>query len=263
MIGGKSCMNNILSLAGSTALITGASSGLGRHFAHTLAAAGARVVVAARRTDKLAELIAELESSANVEAHAVELDVTQADSIKECFDSVGRLVGVADIIVNNAGITVTKPVLEQTEEDWDATMATNLRGAFLVAQEAARRLVEAGKGGSIINTASITALRPAGAVTSYAVSKAGLVHLTKTMALELARYNIRVNAMAPGYLSTDLNSDFLASDAGEKMRKRVPQRRFGNLTELDGPLLLLASEAGSYMTGSVVVVDGGHMLSTL
>lgn len=256
-------MNDIFSLAGRTALITGASSGLGRHFAHTLAGAGAQIVIAARRTDKLEELVGELEEVTDAQVHAVPLDVTQGESIKACFDSVERLAGIADIIINNAGVTVTKPVLQQTEEDWDATMATNLRGAFLVAQEAARRLVEAGKGGSIINTASITALRPAGAVTSYAVSKAGLVHLTKTMALELARYKIRVNALAPGYLSTDLNSDFLSSEAGEKMRMRVPQRRFGNLQELDGPLLLLASEAGSYMTGSVVVVDGGHLLSTL
>lgn len=256
-------MNDIFSLAGRTALITGASSGLGRHFARTLAIAGARIVIAARRTDKLEELVGELEGITDAGVHAVALDVTQSQSIRDCFDSVERLAGVADIIINNAGVTVTKPVLQQTEEDWDATMATNLRGAFLVAQEGARRLVDAGKGGSIINTASITALRPAGAVTSYAVSKAGLVHLTKTMALELARYSIRVNALAPGYLSTDLNQDFLASEAGEKMRKRVPQRRFGNLRELDGPLLLLSSEAGSYMTGSIVVVDGGHLLSTL
>lgn len=256
-------MGNIFSLAGRTALVTGASSGLGRHFARTLALAGARVIVAARRTDKLAELVAELNAVSDAGAAAVALDVSQAESIKQCFDAVERLGGVADIIMNNAGVTVTKPVLQQTEDDWDATMATNLRGAFLVAREGAQRLVDAKKGGSIINTASITALRPAGAVTSYAVSKAGLVHLTKTMALELARYGIRVNALAPGYLATDLNREFLSSDAGEKMRMRIPQRRFGNASELDGALLLLASDAGSYMTGSVVVIDGGHLLSTL
>lgn len=256
-------MENIFSLVGRTALVTGASSGLGRHFARTLALAGARVIVAARRTDKLAELVAELNAVSDAGAAAVALDVSQAESIKQCFDAVERLGGVADIIMNNAGVTVTKPVLQQTEDDWDATMATNLRGAFLVAREGAQRLVDAKKGGSIINTASITALRPAGAVTSYAVSKAGLVHLTKTMALELARYGIRVNALAPGYLATDLNREFLSSDAGEKMRMRIPQRRFGNASELDGALLLLASDAGSYMTGSVVVIDGGHLLSTL
>ena len=166
-------------------------------------------------------------------------------------------------MINNAGVTVTKPLLEQTEEDWDSVVGTNLKGGWLVAQEAARRMVAAKKGGSIVNIASILGERVAGGVAPYAVSKAGLVQMTKTMALELARHDIRVNAILPGYVVTDLNRDFLLSAAGEKLRSRIPTRRFGQLEDLDGPLLLLASAAGRHMTGSVLAVDGGHLVSSL
>lgn len=248
---------------GRRALVTGASSGLGRHFALTLARAGAEVVVVARRADKLAGLLAEIESHSG-KGLALSLDVTDASSIRACFDEIERRIGgAADIVVNNAGVTVTKPVLQQTEEDWDAVVGTNLKGGWMVAQEAARRLVAADRPGSLINIASILGERVAGGVAPYAVSKAGLVQATKAMALELARYGIRVNAILPGYVVTDLNREFLDSEPGEKLRARIPTRRFGRLEDLDGPLLLLASDAGRHMTGAVLAVDGGHLVSSL
>jgi NAD(P)-dependent dehydrogenase (short-subunit alcohol dehydrogenase family) len=248
---------------GHRALVTGASSGLGRRFALTLARAGAEVVVAARRADKLADLVAELESLP-AKAFAVSLDVTAPASIGACFDEIERVAGgAADIVVNNAGVTVTKPALQQTEADWDAVVGTNLKGSFMVAQEAARRMVAAKRVGSLINIASILGERVAGGVAPYAVSKAGLVQATKALALELARHGIRVNAILPGYVVTDLNSDFLDSEAGQKLRARIPTRRFGQLADLDGPLLLLASDAGGHITGAVLPVDGGHLVSSL
>ncbi len=248
---------------GHRALVTGASSGLGRRFALTLAQAGAEVIVVARRADKLADLVAQIEAL-GARCTAVSLDVTDAASIAACFDEVERRAGgPADIVVNNAGVTVTKPLLQHTEADWDAVVGTNLKGGWMVAQEAARRLVAAAKGGSIVNIASILGERVAGGVAPYAVSKAGLVQATKAMALELARYGIRVNAILPGYVVTDLNRDFLESEPGQKLRARIPTRRFGQLEDLDGPLLLLASDAGRHMTGAVLAVDGGHLVSSL
>jgi NAD(P)-dependent dehydrogenase (short-subunit alcohol dehydrogenase family) len=249
---------------GLCALVTGASSGLGRRFALTLARAGAgEVVVAGRRVESLAGLVDEI-CALGCRGRGVKLDVTRAESVAACFDSAGGSSPfVPDVVINNAGVTVTKPLLEQTEEDWDSVVGTNLKGGWLVAQEAARRMVAAKKGGSIVNIASILGERVAGGVAPYAVSKAGLVQMTKTMALELARHDIRVNAILPGYVVTDLNRDFLLSAAGEKLRSRIPTRRFGQLEDLDGPLLLLASAAGRHMTGSVLAVDGGHLVSSL
>ncbi|MDE2371525.1 MAG: SDR family oxidoreductase [Burkholderiales bacterium] len=249
-------------LAGRVALVTGASSGLGRHFALTLARAGAQVGVAARRADKLQDLVAEIRALGR-EAWAVAMDVTDAGSVRAGFDALAAQGLTADVVVNNAGVAISKPLLEQTEADWDAVVDTNLKGAWLVAQEAARRLVSANRPGSIVNIASITGLRVAGGVAPYCASKAGLVHLTQALALELARSGIRVNALAPGYVVTELNRDFLTSNAGERLRARIPQQRFGQIEDLDGPLLLLAGDAGRYMTGSVIAVDGGHLVSGL
>ena len=253
----------LFSLAGKVALMTGASSGIGRHLAKTLAAAGAKVIVAARRVDKLEELVKEIEAMGGAQAHAVALDVSNAESVRHCFDQIETLVGAADIIISNAGTTVAKPLLDQTEEDWDQVIDTNLKGVWLVDTEAARRLIKHGKGGSIINVASILGERVAGAVIAYTTSKAGVVQATKAMALELARYKIRVNALLPGYVATDLNSDFLESEAGKKLMSRIPGRRFCQMSDLEGPLMLLASDASLAMTGTTLAVDWGHLVSSL
>lgn len=248
-------------LDGRIALVTGASSGLGTHFALLLASAGARVAVAARRADKLQSVVDTI-TQAGGEARALSLDVTDGASVRDCFDELASW-GAPDVLVNNAGVTVTRPVLEQTEADFDSVINTNLKGCWLVATEAARRMVAAGRGGSIVNIASILGERVAGGVAPYAISKAGVVQATKAMALELARYGIRINALLPGYVVTDLNREFLGSEAGEKLRSRIPSRRFGVLADLDGPLLLLASDAGAAMSGATVAVDGAHLVSSL
>ena len=248
-------------LDGRVVLVTGASSGLGQHFARLLASVGACVAVAARRADKLQGVVDDI-AAAGGEARAFTLDVTDAASVRACLDAVGAW-GVPDVAINNAGVTVTRPLLEQTEEDFDQVLDTNLKGCWLVATEAARRMVAAGKGGAIVNVASILGERVAGGVAPYAISKAGVVQATKAMALELARHRIRVNALLPGYVVTDLNRDFLTSEAGDKLRSRIPSRRFGEMTDLDGPLLLLASDAGAAMSGATVAVDGAHLVSSL
>lgn len=252
----------LFSLTGHTALVTGASSGIGRHMAKVLAQAGAHVVVAARRADKLQSLVEEIKAN-GAQASAVSLDVTSAESVNACFDQIETLGLVADIIVSNAGTTVAKPALNQTEKDWDDVIDTNLKGCWMVDTEAARRLVKHKKKGSIINISSILGERVAGAVVAYATSKAGVIQFTKALALEFARYGIRVNAILPGYVVTDLNHEFLASEAGKKLEARVPFRRFCQMEDLDGPLLLLASEAGQAMTGTALPVDWGHLVSSL
>jgi len=245
-------------LGGKTALITGASSGLGTHFARCLGAAGASVVLAARRTDRLKSLQAELEGQ-GIAATSIELDVQSAESVGKALDAAGPL----DIVVNNAGISIVKPALDMPETDWDAVVDTNLRGAWLVAQGAAKRWAADKRPGSIVNIASILGLRTIGQVAPYNASKAGLIHLTRALAMEWARYRIRVNAICPGYIETEMNSDFWQTPGGRKLIERIPQRRIGKPEELDGALLLLASEAGSFMTGSVLTVDGGHTVSSL
>ncbi len=252
-------LSDLFSLSGKTALVTGASSGLGRRFALTLAKAGADVVLAARRTDKLNELAGEV-AGLGRRAEAVAMDVTDLDSIGQAVQMAHRNMGRIDILVNNAGVAVTKSAFDHGEEDWDFVVDTNLKGAFFVAQTVAKTMAEDG-GGSIVNIASILGERVLKQLSSYAAAKAGLVQVTKTMALEWARYNIRVNAIAPGYIITEINRDFLTGEGGDKMRKGVPLRRFGEESDLDGPLLLLAGGASGFMTGSVLTGDGGHVLS--
>ena len=242
-------------LKGRKALVTGASSGLGAHFAQVLAAQGAEVTLGARRLVEL-QGVCEKITNGGGRAKAVRLDVTDAASVAEvCAEPF-------DIVVNNAGISAAGPAMDYSEADWDRTMDINLKGAFLVSQAAAQKMKDNG-GGSIINIASILGLRVAGTVAAYATSKAALVQMTKATALEWARYGIRVNALCPGYIETPLNADFFATDAGQALIKRIPQRRLGRLQDLDGPLLLLASDAGAYMTGSEIAVDGGHLVSSL
>ncbi|MBP0466557.1 SDR family oxidoreductase [Roseomonas sp. PWR1] len=250
----------LFSLEGRRALVTGASGVLGAHFARVLHAAGASVALAARRMEATAGLAAEL----GPRVVAVPLDVTRPETIAPCFDAAeAALGGPCDILVNNAGIAVTKPFLQQGIEDWDSVLEVNLRGCFLVGQEAARRLAAAKQPGSIVNIASVLGERIIPGVAGYTAAKAGLLHLTRQMAVELARYGIRVNAIAPGYVATDINRDFFASEPGQAMIKRIPQRRLGTPEELTGPLLLLASAAGAHMTGATVTVDGGHSVNPL
>ena len=251
-------MSKLFDLSGKVALVTGASSGLGAHFAHCLGAAGASVVLAARRADRLASLQAELEKK-GVKARAVDLDVQSGKSIATAIDQAGPL----DIIVNNAGISIVKPALDMPEEDWDSVVDTNLRGAWLVAQGVAKRWVAGKRPGVIVNIASILGLRTIGQVAPYNASKAGLIHLTRALAMEWARHGIRVNAICPGYIETEMNSPFWKTPGGQRLIERIPQRRIGQPGHLDGALLLLASEAGAFMTGSIVTVDGGHTVNSL
>ena len=249
-------------LDGRTALVTGASSGLGRHFACILAAHGASVALAARRIERIEALAGEIRDAGGA-AHPVRMDVTDAQSVEDGLDSAQDALGALDILVNNSGIARPASTLDVTEDDWAGVIGTNLEGAWRVAQGTARRMVDTGRPGVIINVLSILAFGVAGGLGPYAASKAGLLQLTRTMAMELARYRVRVNAIAPGYVLTEMNREYFASEAGQAMTKRIPQRRIGDPSELDGALLLLASDASSYMTGSTIVVDGGHLVSSL
>jgi NAD(P)-dependent dehydrogenase (short-subunit alcohol dehydrogenase family) len=248
----------LFDVRGKVALVTGASSGLGEGFSRCLAARGAVVVAAARRVDRLEALVRD-----GGAAHSVALDVTDPASVDSAMRRVGELAGPVDILVNNAGVADTKASLEVTEADWRRVLDTNLDGAWRVAQAAAKSMVAAGRGGSIVNIASILGLRQATHLLAYAAAKAALVQVTKSLALEWARHGIRVNAIAPGYVITEMNRDFFASDPGQAVLKRIPQRRAGDPRDLEGALLLLASGAGAYITGSVVVVDGGHLVNSL
>lgn len=249
-------------LTGRLALVTGAGTGLGAHFARVLAGAGARVVLAARRADRLAETASSIEAQGG-EAHCLAVDVTDSASVGELFERCAAAIGIPGIVVNNAGISRDALLHELAEADWDAVVDTNLKGVHLVAAEAARRLAAVGHSGSIINVASVLGFGVGKMLGPYMAAKAGVIHLTRAQALEWARYGIRANALAPGYFLTDMNRDFFDTPAGAAMVKRIPQRRIGEFADLTGPLLLLASDASRYMTGSTLVVDGGHLLQQL
>jgi NAD(P)-dependent dehydrogenase (short-subunit alcohol dehydrogenase family) len=255
-------MVGTLDLTGKAVLVTGASSGLGRHFALVLAEAGAEVVAAARRAEALEKLAAEI-IAAGGKAHVLVMDVTDTASVRAGVAEAVHLTGGLDGLVNNSGVAESVPLLDQTEAGWDRVLDTNLKGAWAVAMETARHMVSAGKGGTIVNIASVLGLRQGGQVAAYATSKAALVQLTKQMALEWARHGIRVNALAPGYIETDINRDFFATEAGKAMVRRIPQRRLGQPQDLDGALMLLLSDAAAYITGAVLAVDGGHLVSSL
>ena len=252
----------LFGVKGRVALVTGASSGLGDHFARTLAARGATVVAAARRTERLDALVADI-AKAGGKAIAVRLDVTDPASVEDAMARIAAELGALDVLVNNAGVAQSKPALQLTDADWRQVMDTNLDGAWRMAQAAAKAMAASGKGGSIVNIASILGLRVASSLLAYTAAKAALIQVTQALALEWARHKIRVNAIAPGYVETEINAGYFRSEHGQAMVKRVPQRRIGTAAELDGALLLLASDASSYMTGSVLVVAGGHMVSSL
>ena len=252
-------MNDIFDLTGKTAIITGASSGLGKHFAKTLASAGANLVICARRVKNLQQLKQEI----NGEVLVLPLDVTSEDSVLNFFSEVKNAIGSADILINNAGTSDPKKFKDLDEESWNYVLETNLNGAYRVAKNFTDALLEDKKSGSIVNIASILGLRVGINLTSYATAKAGLIQLTKSMALELARSNIRVNAIAPGYILTEINDDFFATEEGQSYIKNIPMNRLGLESDLDGILLLLSSEASSFMTGSIIPVDGGHLINPL
>lgn len=254
--------HNYFDLDGKLALVTGASSGLGWHFARTLANAGCNVILGARRQDRLDKLNTEI-SSAGGQAHSLLLDVQNRETCRAALTAVANEIGVPDILINNAGIAKVAHFLDATDQDTDAVIGVNQTGVWHVSQTVCNQMVSAGKPGTVINIASILGLSVASGVASYAVSKAAVVQLTQVMALELARHQIRVNAIAPGYFDTEMNHEFLSSDAGKKVIGRVPSRRAGELHDLDGLLLLLASSKSSYMTGCTIPVDGGHLVAGL
>jgi len=254
-------LDQLFRLENKTAFVTGASSGIGKHCAFVLAQAGAQVAIASRRIEDLQVVVDEIIHLGG-KAKAFQLDVTQQKNIVYCFDQIVEW-STPSIIINNAGISTQGRLLDQTEEDWDRVMDTNLKGSWLVATEAARHMIAANKSGSIINIASILGERVTGGAAPYVISKAGMIQSTKVMALELARHHIRVNALLPGYVVTDLNRDFLLGELGQKMLARIPTRQFNQLDDLNGPLLLLASDASKAMTGSTIAIDGGHLVSGL
>jgi NAD(P)-dependent dehydrogenase (short-subunit alcohol dehydrogenase family) len=249
-------------LTGQVALVTGASSGIGRHLALLLAAAGATVALAARRTDRLAEAAREIEADGG-NCRPFALDVTRPNSVAAAVAEAEQALGPLSLLVNNAGVVVSKPMLEHSEEEWDYVVDTNLKGAWLMAREFAGHLVDRKRPGRIVNIASVLGSRTIAGVPSYCAAKAGLIHLTHVLAMELARHGVLVNALAPGYVETDFNREFLKSEAGKRLAARIPLRRVAQADDLDGAMLLLASPAGAYITGAIIAVDGGHAIAAI
>ena len=249
-------------LSGQVALVTGASSGIGRHLAELLAAAGAKVALAARRFDRLTELAREIAAEGG-QSLPIACDVTRPEDVAAAVATAESELGPLSILVNNAGVVVSKPLFEHTEADWDHVVDTNLKGAWLTAREFAQHLAKLKRPGRMINISSVLGFRTIGRLPAYCAAKAGLIHLTQVLAMELARYGILVNALAPGYVETDFNRAFFHTEAGKALISRIPLKRLGQTEDLDGAMLLLASPAGAYLTGAVIAVDGGHGVAAI
>lgn len=254
---------NRFDLTGRVALVTGASSGLGEHFALVLAEAGAKVIVAARRIDRLEALVTRIKQAGGA-AGAVAMDVTDPVSVTTAFDAAEKIFGTVDVLINNAGVAKSMTFAKTQEEDWDFVVDTNLKASWRVSRVFVDRLSKTGKPGSIVNIASILGLGVGYGESLYATSKAGLIQLTKHMALELMRNNVRVNALCPGYFETEINTDYFKSERGQAyLKSNIPSKKLGQVENLSGALLLLASDAGSFITGIALPVDGGHLLHSL
>ena len=251
---------DMFNLTGRVALVTGASSGLGAQFARALADNGAAVALVARRAQRLKDLQAAIEGKGG-RAVAIEADVTDRAAMVRAFDEAEKAFGTVTILVNNAGVAQgAMRATDVSPEEWRRVLSTDLDAVFYWAQEAARRMLAAGKEGSIINLASVLGFGVAKGTAAYAVAKAAVVQTTKALALELAFKGVRVNAIAPGWFVTEINDQYLTSEAGQAMKRDIPMGRFGEAGDLDGALLLLASDAGRYITGATIVVDGGQVV---
>jgi NAD(P)-dependent dehydrogenase (short-subunit alcohol dehydrogenase family) len=252
--------SEIFNLSGRVALVTGASSGLGARFAQVLAANGAAVALVARRKERLDTLQQKI-SAGGGRAVAIEADVTDHAAIARAFDAAEKALGTVTILINNAGVAHSTRAVEISEAEYRRVVGTNLDAVFFTAQHAAKRMLAAGARGAIINIASVLGLNVSKGTAAYAIAKAGVIQMTKALALELAFKGVRVNAIAPGWFITEINRDYLTSDAGKQMTRDIPIGRFGRDGDLDGALLLLASEAGSYIAGATIVVDGGQVVA--
>ncbi len=256
-----------IDLSGRVALVTGASSGLGSQFARTLSAAGAAVVLAGRRVDKLKELRADIDGAGG-DAHVVELDVTDHDSIKSAVAHAETEVGSIDILVNNSGVSTTQRVQDVTPEDYDFVFDTNVKGAFFVAQEVGKRMLARSKGaapgsftgGRIVNVASVTGLRALPQVSVYSMSKAAMIHMTKAMAVEWGRFGINVNALCPGYIDTELNHQHWQTEQGQKLVQMLPRKRVGQPADLDALIVMLCSDQSHFVNGAVIAADDGFSI---
>jgi 3-oxoacyl-[acyl-carrier protein] reductase len=252
--------SDLFDLTGHVALVTGASSGLGLRFAECLAENGAKIVLVARRADRLAVVKARIEANGG-HGIAVEADVLDRGAMTRAFDAAEKAFGTVTILINNAGVAHSGRAVELPETEWRRILSTNLDAVFFWAQEAARRMLAAGKGGAIVNISSVLGFGVNKGVIAYATAKAGVIQITKALALELAFKGIRVNAIAPGWIVTDLNREFLASERGLAIKRDIPIGRFGDARDLDGALLLLVSDAGRFITGATIVADGGQMVA--
>ena len=253
-----------IDLSGRVAMVTGASSGLGEQFARALSQAGAAVVLAARRMERLKTLRAELEAAGG-DAHVVELDVTDPDSIRAAVAHAETEMGTIDILVNNSGVSTTQKLVDVTPEDYDYVMDVNTRGAFFMAQEVGRRMIARSRGaapgtftgGRIVNVASMAGLRPLSQIGVYAMSKAAVIHMTKAMALEWGRFGINVNALCPGYIDTEINHHHWQTEAGQKLVQMLPRKRVGQPRDLDVVLLMLCANESHFVNGAVIAADDG------